>query len=267
VPQALNRFVATSLGQPGVAQSVLNQPDVTLLSLVAGATKSSAAEILARATVGPFGRAVTTVTGKAQTIVRVTASRTALGRAYKTVQGWDGTLQGSLGAADGTLQNAIFRLGPTEKTAADLITDAGLPQAGRWTATVKFEALDAVVETTRYPRFPYLNGFKIGLVTDVLLGVGFQLYGDSHDPYLMPPQRVGRIIVAGFGGVASASIGFGTASLAGVWLCGPGIAICASAAVIGVIGSVVTSYAWNHLQPSIFESFGFNSERNLAPLN
>jgi hypothetical protein len=231
---------------------------------VAGATKSSAAEILARATVGPFGRAVTTVTGKAQTIVRVTASRTALGRAYKTVQGWDGTLQGSLGTADGTLQNAIFRLGPTEKTAADLITEARLPQAGRWTAAVEFEALDAVVETTRYPRLTYLNGLKFGLATDILLGVGFQLYGDSHDPFLTTGQRVGRVGVAALGGGASALGGFGVGLAAGA-LCGPGIIICSP--IGAVIGSLSTSYLWNLAQPSIFESFDLNSERNLAPLN
>lgn len=145
MPQALNRFAATSLGQPGVAQSVLNQPDVTLLSLVAGATKSSAAEILAR----------------------------------------------------------------------------------------------AVVETTRYPRLSYLNGFKLGLATDVLISVGFQLYGDSHDPFLMTGQRIGRVGVAAFGGGLSTLGSFGAGFAAG-WLCGPGVVICAPVGI--VVGSVATSY-------------------------
>jgi len=59
VPQVLNRYTATAVGQPGVYQAA-NKSDLTALSLAVGASKSSAAEVLSRATWGILGNPTST---------------------------------------------------------------------------------------------------------------------------------------------------------------------------------------------------------------
>ena len=270
LPQALNRYAATLVGQPGVLNSS-SHTNITTISLVTSAAKSSLAETVGRSAWGPLGKTNISIVAEGQTLIHVKASRTALGRAYKAIQNWGGTLvePSSLESisANYQLHEAIFGLGITDKTAADLISEAKLPTRGGYKATVGFNAVDELVEISRTPRFPQLTSLKFGLATDVVLGVGFQLYQDSSDPYLSTGQRAGRIGVAGAGGGLSAGVGYGTAALFAPLLCGPGAPVCLSAALVGVVGSSVTSYVWgDYLQPLVFEFLDFSSKRALAPV-
>jgi len=186
IPQALNRFTATPFGQPGIAEATASSLNLTPMALATGAAKSAAFEVLARSTRGFFGRTVTAVVGR-NSFIEINASSTALQRSLRVIEAEGGQLIGKIPQANRQLHQVRFRMNDGSLTEAILREQANLPTSGRFKASVSFTT-EEVTESVVAARFSNLNGFKLGLATDILLGVGFQLYGDSHDPFLTTGQ-------------------------------------------------------------------------------
>jgi hypothetical protein len=89
VPQALNRYAATSVGQPGVMEATVTS--LTGLSLATSFAKSAAFETLARATWGPLGTVHRNVQA-AYSEVYLTASYRAQTKAFRKVKQLGGKL-------------------------------------------------------------------------------------------------------------------------------------------------------------------------------
>ncbi len=172
VPQALNRYAATSLGQPGVAASVINNPNFTVLSLLTGFSKSASLETLSRLTQGPFGQVSRHVLEDAFTKITVEASHSALNRTSRIIKGLGGELLSKdLGEAGSGKITRGFKLGQRALSVDDLVTKARLPQKGVWKATVTIESIQEVVETSTHARLSWLGNARLGIATDVFLGI------------------------------------------------------------------------------------------------
>ncbi|MFQ5580757.1 MAG: hypothetical protein ACE5FZ_09095 [Nitrospiria bacterium] len=256
VPQSLNRYAATPLGQPGV---VVNVPGFANLSLATGFVKNVAFETLGRTTWGPFGYAQTRILQEAYTEVSVTASHTAISRSAREIRALGGDLLDpsvGLGRPGSGKYTRVFKLGRGLTTVDDLIREANLPTKGGWRATVVINNFDEVAKTSRFPRLSLLRQPIIGFGADAVLGFAFQYYEDSYNPYLAWYQRLARAGTSGVGGAA-------TAILFVSLVCGPEAPLCAVG--MATLGSVT----WIYLgQPIIFETIPYFQPppRRLQPL-
>ncbi len=271
LPQSLNRYAATPLGQPGSGvDNGLN--DVVIASYVVGFGKSLGQEFGSHLKIGIFGRDVsktaTRFTG--ETMVHVEASASALKANRTRIKGLGGILHEETGnilrmKANYKLSKAKFsqhsfkfsQLG--DDTIETIKTAGTFKQTGFYRVKVTAEQLtESFTKSARVARFSTLKLLFMGGVADGVLGGAFQLYDDWNNPYLNPEKRFVRIGVATLGNGGTA-IGFG---LIGSSLsCGPWAPVCAVGA--GLVGIFI----WNtYAQPVVFDLLGANPERNLKAL-
>jgi hypothetical protein len=263
LPQALNRYAATPLGQPGVAQGATSEgynwaPDT--FGILKGAALDAAS--LSPVVVGY------SYTGQAN--IAVQASRSALTRKIPKA------LRSSFGDLNPTSKSSIYERtaqivleGSTEaelrlaakELEATLI--AALPSRGAWKAKVLSEVLiDSVAQEVKLGRFFSFKVLKAGLgpVFDAGIGGYLQYLDDRDNPYLTPIQKGFRAGIAGTGSVLA---GTGTLYILSALGCTATIYCGIAAGIIGTISWVTIG------QPVIFEVIpGLQpADRNLQPLN
>jgi uncharacterized repeat protein (TIGR01451 family) len=251
VPQALNRFAATPLGQPGVAVAATSSFNWTpsAVSFVYGTTTQ-----LVGLTPKFIGKSYS-----GYALVEVMASRSALTRNWRKL---DETIRvaftsPAFGATEG---KRIFftRVGiiPLAGNSLDDLTRAsddvvrslqnGLPGKGPWAARISSQVYEGA-SWSNYKLYNQLDNWNgivtgIGAGLDFVLGFGFQLHNDYESPYLSTGQVFVRATLSGGLG-AGVSFAFG---IGGNFLCGP------PCAVLGAVGGGIL---WSEFfQPIIFES-------------
>jgi hypothetical protein len=243
-----------------VAEGAINSPSFTNLALATGFVKSTAFEILGRSTWGPLGISQTRLVQEAYAEVSLTASNATMRRAASRIERLGGGLLDSvagLGTPNSGKYTRQFKLSQGITTVDDLIQNANLPTKGRWKASVAIRNVDEVVETSRLAQLSILKRPIVGFGTDAILGVGFQYFEDSYNPYFSWNQRLVRAGVSGAGGA-------GTALLFVSLACGPEAPACAIA--LSTLGGI----SWTYIaQPAIFESIPYLQPppKNLQPLN
>ena len=150
VPQALNRYAATPVGQPGVAQANDSSFSLTNASLVAGFAKTLAFETIARSTVGSLGRdVINSVRYAGRASIAFQASATSLNANRAAIEAAGGVFEGSIEntrrlVAGGTrwskrvFRTDLFRFETTldeaGTLAARLNSTGSLVQKGGWRA-------------------------------------------------------------------------------------------------------------------------------------
>jgi hypothetical protein len=262
MPQALNRYTAAPLGQPGVAEasiaSLLPLHPATYQShqIAAAPAQTSLTMIALRdaslqAGLGYIaGELIERTAGGALTII--TSTRTW----YRTI-GHSGAGLRALFRQPSVAQPHVgttFRAYTTLGRVRDLGNGRYLAQTGQ------------VIETGGLPRSAQVN-FSPQWRPDVRMAAGasfafglsaaFQWIGDFNNPYLTTNQQMGRLVASGAGGlVALGAAQVASGAVAGSWA-GP----------VGVIVGASTTFVWiKWVQPIVFDSFGLNPERTLLPL-
>lgn len=260
IPQALNRYAATAVGQPGVADVEQNNY-ITQKALATGFAKSLSFELAADATWGSFGRLVTTAF--ATRSIRPTGAILALKGSASFIERSRGLVE----AAGGQIVNTRLRVqGSSIRQATvqfafdsgDLAADVAvqLRRQSRWAQAgdgvgvwSNITYVDNVTTTSnRVARFSWLADTRIGFGTDFGLGFGFQLWEDSYNPYFTPQQRLARAGVSGGGGAITSLLG----GAAGAIICGSTAPICIAGG--GLVGSVAWAYG---VQPLVFNNIPF----------
>lgn len=112
---------------------------------------------------------------------------------------------------------------------------------------------------------PGYIGFK-SLAADLgiglLLDTGFQIYGDWDNPYLTTRQKIRRAEISGVGSLGITAVGLGIRGGLIYLEVGSG-----PAGWIALGGTLLADYIWGTAgKPVVFEYFGSNSTRNLYPL-
>ena len=260
VPQALNRYAATPLGQPGVyaaASSAWNPFTDDYTSNIGKALVSNeASEVVKRGAHAYLRASAYTIIGDpiVDTVTQVVA-RSEL------------------------VEKAILAAGAGGILARDLLP-ASLQRFGRslFDKTVELNSRIVAEEVVIGSYFSYghrlpagriagkLVGSKLGLhLLDAGIGLGvdmgYQWFLDAGNPYLNTTQRWQRARVQGFGSLLSFAggtvAGKGTAALIGTSFGGP----------VGFVVGVGISIAWDvWVAPWIYDNIGAVPTRNLAPL-
>ena len=258
LPQALNRYAATPLGQPGVyeaAQSTWNPFDDAYTSNTGKALVSDQInEAVKRGLYAYLRKSAYTIVGDpiVDTVVRAVPKSELLDRVLR--KAGPGLLFG-LSFAPESMQQAGHRL--VNKTIA---------------ANLRPELDEVVIGYS----FSYGHNLPAGRVVGKLLAsklglnlldagigfgidVGYQLWLDSSTPYLNNTQRLQRAFWGqGIGSLVSFGIGKGAAKLVGAAIAGP----------VGLVIGVGVSIAWDlWIAPRIYERLGAVPTRQLAPLN
>ncbi len=260
VPQVLNRYAATPLGQPGVYQA-----------------KSSSWN--------PFTNDYTSNIGKA--LVSNEASKAAARGAYTYLRASAYTIVGDpivdtvtrAVARSQFAEKAILAAGAGGILARDLIPDS-LQRFGRnlFGKAVELNTRIVTEEVVIGSYFSYGHRLPAGRVVGKLLGsklgihfldagiglgvdMGYQWLLDAGNPYLNTAQRWQRARVQGFGSLLSfaggIAAGKGAAALIGASFGGP----------VGFVVGVGISIAWDvWAAPWIYDNIGAIPTRNLAPL-
>ncbi len=277
LPQALNRYAATPLGQPGGAQSNDNSFSLTNGSLVAGFAKTLAFETIARSTTGILGRdIINSVRYAGRATIAFQASATSLNANRAAIEAVDGVFEGSIEntrrlVGGGTrwsknvFRTDLFRFETTIDEAGVLATKlrstGSLVQDGGWQAVTSLDSIEVAYGYERAARFAILSKWYVGGVTDFFLSGAFQYAEDLQNPYFRPMQRFARAGVAGGGGFLA---GLGGTVIGNSLGCGPYAPVCIAGS------SVVLGAVWAlGVQPVIFEAVPFLQPppRNLQPLN
>ena len=273
VPQSLNRYAASAVGQPGVAQAAANSIHPATPHIASFATTLTL-EMIARSTVGFLGRESTTVRYTGRSIIAIQASTPSLNANRAAIEAAGGVFEGSLEntqrlVANGTrLSKFRFRtdlfsfevaLDEAETLAAKLGLTEGLVQKGPWRALASVDRPIFETAVGRTARFSWLSKYRVGFATDAFLGGLFQHLEDSQNPYFTSKQRGARITIASFG---SGAAGLAGSYIGGSLACGPYAPLCIAG------GGLVFGIAWGFgIQPMIFENVpGLQPPpRNLQP--
>ena len=269
MPQALNRYAATPLGQPGVfeaAQSNAFNWTPSAVSFSYGLTTQLA---------GRYGSLVTGVHHTGYGLIETTGSYSALTRNFRSLPSSVKQLFDEPAFAfvengrnfytrRGLIPSANRSLDDLYKATDEIVTSLEdvLPGHGPWSARVSSRITAHTWQI--YKRLNQLDNWgssvaRIGAGLDFAVGFGFQLANDYGSPYLTPIQVGFRSITAGSG---SAIFG-GAGGLIG-GLCGPAAVICIP------VGAVVGGIVWSeYVQPFIFQASPIYqpADRNLLPMN
>jgi hypothetical protein len=272
VPQALNRYAATPVGQPGVyAAADSNYRNSTFASLAVGFAKTLAFETAARSTVGIFGNTLTSAAYHySKSIVQLRGSYSFVERSRGLIEAAGGDLlrtrlrirSGQEGVA--AIRQATLEFGfDSPSLAADVAVQ--LNRQGGWAQLGHginvWSEVDHVVDSTRVPRYVFLSKWYVAGGADFLLAGVFQYAEDLQNPYFHPEQRFARVGIAGLGGFAA---GLGGTVIGTSLGCGPYAPICIAGS------SVVLGAAWVFgVQPMVFDAVPFLQPppRDLMPLN
>jgi hypothetical protein len=258
MPQALNRYTAGVMGQPGVLQSAAGDAFNWLPHFVN----------LAENTAVESARNLSVVTGYIYEGVRPVAVR---GSRDTLTHHLPDALQEFPGRFVGSDPNDMFyrtrirvradselRIGVRAREMATELTNA-MPPGSRVQLRGGLEGHNWVVGQTwgQLEDVARLNKIRSGLGFgfDFVIGVGFQFSHDIQNPYLTPQQVVLRAGASGVGGAV-------VSALAVSAFCGPGAFACAIFAGVG------GGMAWSVVvQPLVFQAGIFQpSERNLEQL-
>jgi hypothetical protein len=260
MPQALNRYTAAPLGQPGVAQAAAADPfnwAPHFVNLVENTAVESA-------------RNLSVVTGQIYEGVRPVAVR---GSHHTLTHHLPDALQEFPGRFVGSDPNDMFyrtrirvradselRIGVRAREMATELTNA-MPPGSRVQLRGGLEGHNWVVGQTwgQLEDVAKWNNFRagLGIGLDVAIGFGFQFAEDSRNPYLTSNQVIGRSLISGFGGAA-------TSYYMALFVCGASGGI-PCVVIAGTVGGI----AWVTLgQPLAFQLIpGLQpSERNLQQL-
>jgi len=262
VPQALNRYAATPLGQPGVYQAVASIPPLGLWALqqtIKVPTGLAAGKYLFEPRWGEtFSRALSK-TGWLRVSVQaekqlnpeslqhfdvISRQAPGLGRRIRGLfqDGWRTALSDAYDVETrvGRIHNSL------NITLADA-TGLNINILERETAEVFSRSSKAILAD---------------LGTNILLDVAFQVGQDWGNPYLDPTQLAGRAFVAGVGGGVSGGVGLGVSG-ALIWA---GVET-RPAGWVGLGAGLVIDWVWgDSITPWIYERRGLNPERDLSPL-
>ena len=263
LPQALNRYAATPLGQPGVYQAAAQQSD-----FLAWAQQQSIKVPVGRA-VGKYlfdprwGDAFRwglQETGWLRISIQaekrlIPASLEHLALISSERPGFrrriGGLFQDGWRTAFSDAYNVEMRTGRIHRSALDLsLADA--------------VALDLRVLDRETTRSFFLSGKAVtaDLGLGIFLDVAFQVGGDWGNPYLTRSQIRRRAVVAGIGGGVSGFVGLGTAGIL-VW----GGVSTGPAGWFGLGLGLFADWIWgDQITPLIYENLNLNPERNLQAL-
>ena len=260
LPQSLNRYAASSVGQPGVAAGVAS--DLNLWPDIFGWAKGAALDLAAFIPIeqGYFGQARVTLQ----------ASHSKLTRQVFRQYGQD-LFEGISGPIPGKLRQTSTIL-PLFSPTRDGIDKVAETIATRLRGNLGFslrriniqvEVIEGTL-TARYIKlgtFRWFRNLKFGLgpAFDAGLGGYLQYLGDRDNPLLTPGQKALRIGTAGVGSVGIAyGIGVGLTYLG-----------CTATVYCGIAAGVIGTLAWVNVQARIFEAVPFlrPADRSLQPLN
>ena len=258
VPQALNRYAATALGQPGVYQAKLSAwnpfTDDYTSNIGKALVSNEASEVAARGAYAYLRASAYTIIGDpiVDTVTRAVA-RSQFAEKAILAAGTGGILARDL------LPSSVQRFGRnlfdkavelnTRIVTEEIVTGYSFHYGHRLPAG---RVVGKVVSS------------KLGLhLLDASVGfgidVGYQVLLDAGNPYLNSTQRLQRAFIGqGIGSIVSFGIGKGASALVGTSIAGP----------VGFVVGVGVSIAWDiWIAPRIYERLGAVPSRQLAPLN
>ncbi|MEW5956937.1 MAG: hypothetical protein AB1801_04380, partial [Chloroflexota bacterium] len=259
VPQALNRYSATPIGQPGVGEGASTHLHPLLVTAGKGVLKSTISATIGRRLAAlaenrlpfivayrPTGRMELTLFMSRWARYKYFASGAAspFEGSGIPVPGWGRSFRAyAVRGLVTEIEPGLFLMENGE-----LVETGALPKS----ATVLTAEMLRPVNITR---------FIAGGAFAFVLSAGVQYLGDVGNPYLSSEQISRRVSIAGVGGTIAWGVGTGT-TLALAWA-GAG----AWAGPIGIGTGFVTGFIWfGFVQPVIFEGSGLSPKRNLAPL-
>jgi len=258
VPQALNRYAETAVGQPGVYQAAASSWNPFTNDYTSNIGKSLVSD--------EIGNAVEQ------------GVRAYFRASFHTIAGEPIMGKVATSAVKSQIaEKAILAAGTGGLLARDLMPGS-LQRLGRnlFDKAVEQNTRIAVEEVVIGSYFSYghrlpagrvagkILSSKLGLhVLDAGVGlgidVGYQLWLDSGNPYLDSTQQLKRAFLGqGIGSLFSFGVGKGASSLVGTAIAGP----------VGFVVGVGVSIAWDiWIAPRIYERLGAVPSRQLAPLN
>ncbi len=274
MPQALNRYAATSLGQPGVAQAAVSDGSLSRLS-------------------APYGFSALKVVGDARYGQAIAHALTPQ-RFASFYAGTIGEAQISLEAAEGVVDSPHFRKLFKTLGGKNLVTSnykrtlsSGFNSRSRFRVPIQGDLLDESKrigglfddfgQVTSAP--PHFRGsiytrVQIGLddVTrmrsalgfgfDFAIAGAFEAYARWDDPYYTTGQKAGRVLIRGGVNAGGGAVGV---ALVGLVCTTPAAPMCIAA---GFVGGIFGSYiADNIFTEKISTVFVGPRERRLKPLN
>lgn len=253
LPQALNRFAATPLGQPGVAQAKLSfwnpYTDAYVSNIGKALISNEASEFVKRGAYAYLRASAYTIVGDpiVDTITRAVAKSQFA-------------------------EKAILAAGAGGVLARDLMPNS-LQRLGRslFDKAIELNSLIVTEEVVIGSTFNYGHrlpaGRLVGKVISSKLGlhlidagigfgidVGYQIVLDMGNPYLTGEQKLQRALIGQGSGSIVSFVGGG---LAGFAFGGP----------VGFVVGIGISIYWDlEVAPVIYERIGATPTRNLAPL-
>jgi hypothetical protein len=258
VPQALNRYNATSWGPPGVAEGTGSHLHPLLVTAGKGALKTTISATAGRrlVTIAESQLPFVVTHRPAGTRLMLIMSRSARYRSFATgaaspfeegwvaMQGWGRSFRAySVRGLVTEIEPGLFL---TER--GQLVETGALPKS-------------AAVLTAEVLRPVNITRFLAGGMFAFALSAGVQYLGDVGNPYLSGAQITRRSMWAGGGGFLA--WGAGTLTILALTWAGAG----SWAGPVGIGVGFVAGFAWfGFIQPMIFESQGLSAKRNLSPL-
>jgi hypothetical protein len=240
IPQSLNRYAATPLGQPGVMEAAASEANLFAIA--------SQDTILQTAIGYGAGKAIeTTAWGS----LSITASQ----------YGWR-----KMGEVRSLFQRGAknLELGKTFRTYSTLgrVRDLGKGQYLAETGEVIDVAeLPASARIRFIPRFSPLVRNALGGGAAFGISAIFQGVEDWNNPYLTSEQFWWRVSISGAGGVAA---WYASSVLVPVYLGG---SLGAWAGPVGIVVGAAMTFVWMvWVQPVVFDVLNLNPERQLKPL-
>jgi hypothetical protein len=264
VPQALNRYAATAVGQPGVAEAELGgglSPIVGAFARqVPGATLSlqgfpQLARSLVRPISKPGGTGIVEIVGPRASVRFLEAEgfetlsirpargwlRGPLSRIFKGLQ--IQTLRGEMGIAGAVGETALMR-GESVNLGRDV--------------TMRLVKRLNVVDDVATQAAARRLANTLGVGAAGLLSAGFQYASDYDNPYLTGRQKFRRAGISGLLGTGAAGLGLGAEF----------ILVGSAGGPVGIIIAIPIAISFElWLAPILFEAVGAVEQRNLAPLS
>jgi hypothetical protein len=265
VPQALNRYAATPLGQPGVAEGVESeQPWLVEYAMEEGSKQA-------------IERSITTVGGKLGISEAFEWARHPNGLQYVMLQGERRAFKGIFSkltviqeteASAGVYWDMALSCGPTPGQRLRYAGQALLVKLGLGSGYDEVIAEGVIPVRSSLP--PELRALKLTPLLERVrvwrwLGIGLEVgasvaadmviqgVSDAPDPYLSQQQKDWRLVIAGVGGALSGAAGIGGTLVGGPW--------------VGVGAAAGIELIWNTAAtPFLYQQFSLVTERKLQPL-
>ena len=262
VPQALNRYAATAVGQTGVYQAAASNPFGTALGHQMPGTAMGLAIDLAPASIvagqqlwGLIEINTLPTRGLAGMVSRFTTSR--LGQAFTRLPFGLGKKMAGRYASRYSSSLTEIRLDQGGSLADELLASGGVIHSRYSNTRLLSQRKVPIIKQGPYGELYPLRAVLKTASAAFVIGAGFQAYEDWGNPYLTRDQKIRRMVISG--GVSFTSAGIG--ALVGTAIGGP------VGTVVGAgFGFGIGLLAELKLTPRIFERSGDIPKRHLAPL-